>query len=37
VYKPIWSYDLKTLWQDLSAHVVYGSATATAARVLLRS
>ena len=23
-YKPIWSYDLKTLWQDLSAHLVYG-------------
>jgi len=24
VYKPIWSYDLKTLWDDLSAHLVYG-------------
>jgi hypothetical protein len=24
VYKPIWSYDLKTLWEDLSAHLVYG-------------
>ena len=24
VYKPIWSYDLKTLWSDLSAHLVYG-------------
>jgi hypothetical protein len=23
-YKPIWQYDLKTLWQDLSAHLVYG-------------
>jgi len=23
-YKPIWSYDPKTLWQDLSAHLVYG-------------
>lgn len=23
-YKPIWSYDLKTLWDDLSAHLVYG-------------
>ena len=22
--KPIWSYDLKTLWDDLSAHLVYG-------------
>jgi uncharacterized membrane protein YagU involved in acid resistance len=29
-YKPIWSYDLKTLWDDLSAHLVYGSATAVA-------
>jgi len=24
VYKPIWGYDLKTLWEDLSAHLVYG-------------
>jgi uncharacterized membrane protein YagU involved in acid resistance len=23
-YKPIWQYDLKTLLDDLSAHVVYG-------------
>ena len=23
-YKPIWSYDLKTLWNDLSAHIAYG-------------
>src|SRR5579859_922650 len=29
-YKPIWSYDLKTLWDDLSAHLVYGAATAAA-------
>jgi uncharacterized membrane protein YagU involved in acid resistance len=28
VYRPIWSYDLKTLWRDLSAHLVYGSAVA---------
>ena len=27
-YKPIWSYDLKTLWDDLSAHLVYGSTAA---------
>jgi hypothetical protein len=29
-YKPIWSYDPKTLWQDLSAHLAYGSATVAA-------
>ncbi len=27
VYEPIWKYDVKTLWQDLSAHLVYGAAT----------
>jgi hypothetical protein len=25
VYKPIWAYDARTLRDDLSAHVVYGS------------
>ena len=29
-YQPLWSYDLKTLWDDLSAHLVYGAATAAA-------
>lgn len=29
-YKPIWSYELKTLWQDLSAHLVYGIGVAAA-------
>lgn len=29
-YKPIWAYDLKTLWDDLSAHLVYGSAAVAA-------
>jgi hypothetical protein len=28
VYKPIWKYDLKTLREDLSAHLVFGTATA---------
>jgi hypothetical protein len=23
-YKPIWQYDAKTLWEDLSAHLLYG-------------
>lgn len=27
VYKPIWEYDAKTLWQDFSAHLVYGGVT----------
>ena len=36
VYKPIWKYDLKTLAKDLSAHLVFGVATAAAFRVLAR-
>ncbi|MGH3832982.1 MAG: hypothetical protein ACRDRS_21510 [Pseudonocardiaceae bacterium] len=34
LYKPMWENDAKTLWKDLSAHLVYGLATATAFRVL---
>jgi hypothetical protein len=30
VYKPIWKYDLETLRKDLNAHLVFGTATATA-------
>jgi hypothetical protein len=37
VYKPLWSYDLKTLWDDLSAHLVYGAATAAAFWAACRS
>ena len=36
VYQPIWKYDLKTLWDDLSVHLVYGTATAGAFRLLTR-
>lgn len=36
VYEPIWKYDLKTLAKDLSAHLVFGVATAAAFRVLAR-
>ena len=36
LYKPIWDYDAKTLANDLSAHLVYGLATATALRMLSR-
>ena len=34
VYEPIWKYDLETLRKDLSAHLVFGTATATAFRIL---
>jgi uncharacterized membrane protein YagU involved in acid resistance len=34
LYEPIWKYDVKTLANDLSAHLVYGLATATALRIL---
>jgi hypothetical protein len=34
LYEPIWRYDLKTLANDLSAHLVYGLATAAAFRLL---
>ncbi|HEY6396003.1 MAG TPA: DUF1440 domain-containing protein [Solirubrobacteraceae bacterium] len=36
LYKPIWEYDAKTLAKDLSAHLVYGLATASALRALSR-
>jgi hypothetical protein len=34
LYEPIWKYDLKTLANDLSAHLVYGLVTASAWRAL---
>jgi hypothetical protein len=34
LYEPIWTYDGKTLANDLSAHLVYGLATAATLRVL---
>jgi hypothetical protein len=36
LYEPLWKYDRKTLGNDLSAHLVYGLATATALRLLSR-
>jgi hypothetical protein len=30
VYEPIWKYDLRTLGKDLSAHLVFGTATGAA-------
>ena len=32
VYKPIWEYDAKTLGDDLSAHLVFGTATSSSVR-----
>jgi hypothetical protein len=37
VYEEIWEYDLKTLWDDLSVHLVFGTATAAAFRLLPRT
>ena len=34
VYEPIWEYDVKTLADDLSAHLLYGVTTATTFRLL---
>jgi hypothetical protein len=36
IYRPIWDYDTETLWKDLSAHLVFGVATATVFRALTR-
>jgi Protein of unknown function (DUF1440) len=36
-YKPIWSYDLKTLLDDMSAHLVYGVSVAAAFWATCRS
>src|ERR1700742_4580024 len=36
VYEPIWKYDVKTLAKDLSAHLVFGTATAAAYGLLAR-
>jgi hypothetical protein len=37
LYQPIWEYDRKTLANDLSAHLVYGLATAAAFELLSAS
>jgi hypothetical protein len=36
VYQPIWRYDVETLAKDLRAHLVFGTATAAAFRVIER-
>jgi hypothetical protein len=37
VYQEIWKYDLETLEKDLSAHLVFGTATAATYSLLARS
>jgi len=37
LYEPIWKYDVKTLGEDLSAHLVYGLVTAAAWRLVVSS
>jgi hypothetical protein len=34
IYKPITEYDTRTLWNDLSAHLVFGSVAGTVSAVL---
>jgi hypothetical protein len=36
VYKPIWEYDARTLSDDLSAHMVFGTATSAVFAALAR-
>ena len=36
VYQPIWKYDVRTLAEDLSAHLVYGAVTSSVFAVLTR-
>jgi hypothetical protein len=36
LYQPIWAYDRRTLGRDLSAHLVYGQATAAVFELLSR-
>ena len=36
VYQPIWEYDVWTLGEDLSAHLVFGSVTAAVFAALTR-
>lgn len=36
VYKPIWNYDARTLADDLSGHLVYGSVVSAVFRALAR-
>jgi hypothetical protein len=37
IYRPIWTYDVRTLGRDLSAHLVYGATTSAAFAALHRA
>lgn len=37
LYKPIWEYEMETLWKDLSAHLVFGLTTGVVFKLLSRS
>lgn len=37
IYEPMWEYDLKTLWKDLSAHLAFGLTTGIAYKLLSRT
>ncbi len=37
IYKRMWEYDGRTLWQDASAHLAYGGGTAASFGLLARS
>jgi hypothetical protein len=36
IYQPMWEYEARTLWKDLTAHLAFGMATATTFRFLSR-
>ena len=36
IYEPVWKEDVGVLWQDLSAHMVFGAASDAALRLLTR-
>ena len=36
IYDPVWEYDAATLWQDVSAHLVFGATTGIALWALRR-
>lgn len=36
IYKPVWTYEAKVLWSDLSAHLLYGAITGAAFKAVTR-
>jgi uncharacterized membrane protein YagU involved in acid resistance len=37
LHQPIWKYDAKALWEDLSAHLAYGAGTGAAFWLLTKT